>query len=317
MITQQRTVYTSVPLTNISLAYKNEDYICEAIAPIMTVMKDSGKIYSYGMENLRIVNTYRSVGGKPNIVETTVSSSDHYSLDDHTLGEFIPEEVIENQEAPINARIDVVEALTDRMLVDKEKALADVLTNTSVITQNVTLSGVDQWNDYVNSDPIEDIKTAVIAVRAGSGKKPNTLIISWDALQTLLNHPDIKAFFPGAPMISQDMVMTNMVRLFGLKKLLVGEAQYNNSNLGGTDTLTDIWSKVAIVAYIEESPRLKSRTLAMTYTKKAPRRVDLLPQGQGGLETVQRKSDYVQISDKYDQVIVDAKCAYLIKAAIA
>jgi len=57
--------------------------------------------------------------------------------------------------------------------------------------------------------------------------------------------------------------------------------------------------------------------LANTYARKAPRRVELLPMGQGGLETVQRKSDYIQVSDEYDQVIVDAKCAYLIEAAIA
>src|SRR3990167_7412821 len=123
MQTQSNTVFTSVPLTNASLAYKNDLYIVEKLAPVVSVVKQSGKIYSYGMDNLRIVNTYRSAGGKPNIVETTVSSSDHYTLEDHVLGEFIPEEVLLNQEAPINARLDVTEALTDRIWVDKEKSL--------------------------------------------------------------------------------------------------------------------------------------------------------------------------------------------------
>jgi hypothetical protein len=317
MQTQSNAVFTSVPLTNASLAYTNDMYIAEKVAPVVQVVKQAGKIYSYGMGNLRIVNSYRAVGGMPNVVETTVSSADHYALEDHVLGEFIPEEVLLNQESPINARLDVTEALTDRIWVDKEKALADVVTNTSNITQNTTLTGTDQWNDYANSDPIADMKTALAAVRAGSGKKPNTFIISWDVLNTLLFHPDIQGYFPGAPAITKEMLETSLPRIFGLPKMFVGEAQYNNSNLGGTDTLADIWTKDCLVAYVEDRPTLKSRTLANTYQRKASRRVELLPMGTGGLETVQRKSDYVQVSDEYDQVLVDEKCAYLIEAAIA
>jgi len=271
MQTQSNTVFTSVPLTNASLAYKNELYIAEKAAPVVQVVRSAGKIYSYGMDNLRIVNTYRAVGGKPNIVETTVSSSDHYSLEDHVLGEFIPEEVLLNQESPINARLDVTEALTDRIYVDKEKAFADVVTSTGVITQNTTLTGTDQWSDYANSDPIADMKTAIATVRSGSGKKPNTFIIAWDVLNTLLFHPDIQGYFPGAPAITKEMLETSLPRIFGLSKMLIGEAQYNNSNLGGTDTLADIWTKDCVIAYVEDRPTLKSRTLANTYARKAPR----------------------------------------------
>lgn len=317
MITQSNTVFTSVPLTELSLAYRNEEYIHELIAPFVQVKKDAGKIFSYGMSNLRIVNTYRSVGGKGNIVETTVSSADHYSLEDHVLGEFIPEEVMENYDAPLDPQMDVTEALTDRLMVDREKALADVLSNTATITQNTTLSGTSQWNDYTNSDPITDIKTGLASVRAGSGKRPNTMIISWDALNTLLYHPDVIAFFPGAAAVTRDMLQANLPRIFGMERLLVGSAQYNNSNSGGTDTLTDIWSKVCILAYIEPRPTLRSRSLAFTYGKKNGRQVEVLPKTSGSLELVQRKSDYVQISDKYDQVLVDQKCAYLIKSCIA
>ena len=317
MITQSATVYTSVPLTQLSLAYKNEEYINELIAPLVTVKKDSGKIFSYGMSNLRIVNTYRSVGGKPNIVETTVTSSDHYSLEDHVLGEFIPDEVMENYDAPIQPRMDTTESLTDRIQVDKEKALADNLSSTSVMTRNTTLSGTSQWNDYASSDPITDIKTAKASVRTGSGKTPDTLILSWDVLNTLLFHPDIIAMFPGAPQVTQDMVAAALPKIFGLKRMLVGSAQYNNSNAGGTDTLADIWSKVALVVYIESAPRLRSRTLAFTYVKTGGRQVDVLPKASGSLELIQRKADYVQVSDKYDQVLVDVNCGYLIKNAIA
>jgi len=316
MISQKGNVYTSVPLTQISLKYNPGNFICEQVAPTVQVAKDSGKIYSYGMDSLRIVNTYRAVGGKPNIVETTLSSADHYFLEDHVIGEFVPDEIIDNQEAPIQARINVVEALTDKLYLDKEKSLADTLTNTSNITQNITLSGTSQFNDYSNSDPIAVISTAVATVRSGSGKMPNSMIVAWDVLQKLKYHPHIVDFFPGAPRITDEMLESAVAQIFGLKQMFVGQAQYNNSNDGGNNNLADIWTKDMLIAYIEPTPTLMSRSLAFTYQKKAPRTVEELGIGKS-LETLQRKSHYIQVSDKYDQVLVDEKCAYLIKFAIA
>ena len=108
------------------------------------------------------------------------------------------------------------------------------------------------------------------------------------------------------------MLEEGLKDLFGFEQVLVGKAQYNNSNKGGTDDLTDIWTKIAVVAYIEKRPTLKSRTLANTYHTKAPRRVEIITKNGGSLELLQRKSDYLQISDKYDQVMVDVNCGYLI-----
>ena len=305
-------VFTSVPLTNVSLAYKPVGYISEMLAPLVKVKKDAGKIYSYGMDNLRIVPTYRSVGGKPQIVTTEVSSATHYSLDDHVIGEYIAEEIIENADSPLKPRTDTTEAITDRLWLDKEKALADVVTDTSVMTQYTTLTGTDQWSDYTNSDPIDDINTGIDAVRSGSGKMPNTLVLAYNTMRKLTYHPAIKDMYPGAVKITNAMLEDGLKSIFGFENVLVGKAQYNNSNKGGTDTLTDIWSKVAIVCYVEKTPTLKSRTLANTYHTKAPRRVQVMTQGSGSLELMQRKSDYLQVSDKYDQVLVDVTCAYLI-----
>jgi len=311
-------VFTSTPLTNVSNAYSNKDYISELVAPIVPVVKDTGRIYSYAADNLRIVNTYRSEGSKPNIVETTVSSAAHYVLEEHTLGEYISKEVLENAEKPIKPRIDVTEALTDRIWVDKEKALADVVTSTSSITSgNTTLSGTSQWNDYSNSDPIANIRTAITSVKANSSMVPNTFIIAWNVMQTLIYHPDIVSLFPNAAVITADMVASKLGSLFGLKKVMVGSAMYNNANKGATDNVAEIWDKDCLIAYIEDSPSLKSRTLARTYTKGTRRQVELAPMNSGSLEQLQRKADYIQVTDKYDQVLVDQATAYLIEAAIA
>ena len=304
------TYYKSKVLTNVSLAFKNEDYIGERVFPIIQVKKDTAQIATYTMGNLRIEKTLRAIGAATKEVNHAVSIGDHYVLEDHALKELVPIELVENADDPVKPRVDATESVTDMMLVAKEKAVADVIQATGSMTRNTTLTNTDQWNDYENSDPFGDIATGKNSTRAYAGKKANTLIIAYDTLETLLNHPDVVDRFPGAPMVSYDLLAKNIGRLFGLKEMMVGEAQYNSADEGAADVLADIWTKTAVIAYIEKKGTLKSRTLGFTYQKKAPRKVD-------GWKDHDRKGDWVRVSDKFDQKAIDLNCGYLIYAAIA
>jgi hypothetical protein len=282
----------------------------EKVYPTVQVKQDTGQIATYGMDNLRVEKTLRSIGAATKEVNHSVTVGDHYSLKDHALKEIVPDELVNNAEDPVKPKTDAVEAVTDMMLVAKEKAVADVVQSTSVMTRNTTLTGTDQWNDYLNSDPFGDIKTAKNSVRTYAGKKANTMIIAYDALETRLCHPDVVARFPGAPVITYDMLAQNVGRLFGISTVIVGDAQYNSADEGQTGTLGDIWSKSCIIAYIEKSPTLKSRSLGFTYQNKAARYVD-------GWRDADRKGDWVRVNDKFDQKLIDVNCGYLIYAAIA
>lgn len=306
-------VYVSPLLTQISLAYKNEEYIAEQILPTVPVQKDTAQIATYGMDNLRIESALRAQGAGANEVNHSVTIGDHYILKDHALKEFVSDEETENADKPINPKMDATENLTDKIQVIKEKELADALANTGVITQNVTLSGTDQWSDYTNSDPFDDIKTAIQTVRSGSGKMPNTFIMSHEVMMTLIVHPDLIARLPGIITVTADSVVNALKLAFpNIKNILVGSAQYNSGVEGGTDALASIWGKHFWAAYIAPRPSLRDRSLGYTYQKVGQnRRVEILPYD------ADKKGNFVRINDKYDQKLVDNKCAYLIKNAIA
>lgn len=195
----------------------------------------------------------------------------------------------------------------------KEKELADAMANTSIVTQNVTLSGTDQWNDYTNSDPFDDIKTAMETVRTGSGKMPNTMIMSYGVMMTLIIHPDTIGRLPGIVKVTADNVMDALKLAFpNIKNVWIGSAQYNSGAEGVSDTLADIWGKHFWVGYVESKPTLKSRSFGFTY--QAPgqnRQVKKLDYDHD------KEGRFVRVNDKYDQKIVDNKCMYLIKNAIA
>jgi len=315
------THFVSPLLTQHSLAYTNpaSSYISEKVFPIVQVKKDTGQIATYTMDNLRIEEAFRAPGGGTKEVNHSVSIGAHYVLAEQALKEFVTLEDIQNADDPIRPEMDAVEQLLDRLWVIKEKKLADTLSATGTMTQNTTLTGTDQWNNHNTSDPLGDIKTGRESVRQNSGKIANSIILSHDAWEELLIHPDILARFPGAPAVTFEMIMANLGRLFGpgISNLWVGSAQYNNADEGAADSLTDLWSKVCVVAYIDNRPSLRSRSLGFTYQNSASRVVDVLAMNSGAHETWDRKGKFVRVTDKFDQQLVDVNCGYLVKNCIA
>jgi hypothetical protein len=305
--------YVSPLLSNVSIAYTNDEYIAEKILPVVPVQKDTAKIATYGMDNLRIESALRAQGAGANEVNHTVTIGDHYVLQDHALKEFVSQEEMDNADQPIKPKVDATENLTDRLSVIKEKELADAMANTAVITQNVTLSGTSQWSDFDNSDPFLNMRTAIEAVRTGSGKLPNSIIMSYAVMMTLITHPATIARLPNVTTVSAEGAVTAIKLAFpNIKNVWVGSAQYNSSAEGVTAALADIWGKHFWVAYISPRPTIKDRSLGFTYQKNGEnRRVEVLPYDYD------KKGQFVRINDKYDQKLVDNKCAYLIKNAIA
>jgi len=309
--------YVSRLLTNQSLAYRNENYIADEIMPTIVVKKDTAKILSYSADNLRIVETVRAQGAKSKIVNHSISMSDFYSLEEHALSEYVSLEEYENADQPIEPQRDAMENLIDILSVVKEKSLSDNLSNTSVVTNNTTLSGTDQWSDYSNSDPIGDIQAAIDTVADATLKEPNTLVFGRSTFNTLIHHPDLIARAQGAVVVTADVVIALLKTTFpSIEKVLVGRAGYNSTKEGQSASLSRIWGKNAWVMYIESNPRLKSRSFGFTYRRKANREIEVYPMSMDS-ELSDRKSDKIRVSDKYDQKILDVNCAYLIKNAIA
>jgi len=264
-------LYVSPLLTNISLAYRNESYVAEQIMPIVPVSKDTAKIATYGMDNLRIASSIRAQGSSTNEINHTVTIGDHYILEEHALKELVTKEEMENADSPIQPKIDATENLVDRMMVIKEKLLADIMQATGSMTRNTTLTGTDQWSDYTNSDPFDDLKVAIESVRTYSGKKPNTLMFCYNSWMTLLQHPDVADRIKVGTVNAAAMRDVIMTAFPMIKNIIVADAQYNSAVEGGTDTLSEIWSKCAWAMYIEPTPGLKSRSFGFTYQQKEHR----------------------------------------------
>lgn len=303
----QSDVVVDPALSQVSVKFSNETYIADQVFPVIKVSKQTGKYYVYDKANLRVDQTARAAGSGANEVDFGLSTAS-FACDDHALKSFVADEVQDQAEAALNPLIDETELVTEKLLLDRENTLAGILTDTAQVTQNTTLSGTSQWSDYSNSSPIADVRTARTTIHAASFKKPNTLILGKQVFDILCDHPEIieRVKYSALGVITEEL----LARVFQVEKVLVGEAGKNTAAEGQTDSLSYVWGKNAIVAYIAPRVGLKSLTLGITFTY-AEREVKRW-------RDEDREGTYVRVGkDNYVHKIVAVSTGYLIKNAVA
>lgn len=300
-------------LTQASIGYFPKGYISEQVLPVVTHSMSSGKIGSYGKEYLRIENTVKGGRGKYRRVDVSVTNSTSFYIQGHGLEDIITKEDYKNKMLPFDAEKDKTIGLTHMLYLEKEQIVANALSDTSVITQNVTLAGSQQYSDYLNSDPIADFNTARATIIDACGFPPNTAIMDYKVWNVLRFHPAMldalgfKWAQPGG--LSVDQLSTAL----GVEKLLIGNARYNSAKEGQTDSLSAVWGKNIVFAVIPDSAQVQQVSLGymVRYDGEGPRRVYKYP------ENNPPESNVILVEDNYDALLTQPEAAYLIKSAIA
>lgn len=304
----QQDVVVDPALSNVSIKYTNDTFIADMVLPVIRVSKQTGKYYIYDKSNLRVDKTNRAAGSPSNEIDFGVAPTGTFACDDHALKGFVADEIQDQADAALNPLIDETETVTEKLMIDRELSAATLLTSTSNLTQNTTLSGTSQWSDYSNSDPIGDVRTARTTVHGATFKKPNTLILGKQVFDMLCDHPAIieRVKYSQLGVVTEEL----LARVFQVEKVIVGEAGYNTAAEGQTDSLSYVWGKHAVVAYISPVVKIKMLSLGATFTY--------------GTRSVKRWRDedregtYVRVGqDNYVQKIIAAAAGYLIYNAIA
>lgn len=298
-------------LTNVAIAYGNEEYIADKIFKPLPVAKQSAKHFVYDQGRFRINDSVRAAGSNSNEVTLKLTTGTAYFCEDHALRQFVPDEDRDNAIIKGSPYMDATENVRDMLLVSKEKALADYMANTANLTQNTTLAGTDQWSDFLNSDPFGDIQTAKTTIHEAIFKKPNTLILGKQVFDKLQHHPDLldRVKYSQRGVITIELLKS----LFDVKDVLIGECGYNSATEGQTDSMSYLWGKHAWLCYIAPKVKRKMITLGLTYQWKK-----MIVEKARGTDEQDRRGTYVRIGDDYyDQQAVSVSCAYLIKNAIA
>ncbi|MGR3220003.1 MAG: hypothetical protein ACUZ8H_09330, partial [Candidatus Anammoxibacter sp.] len=145
-----------------------------------------------------------------------------------------------------------------------------------------------------------------------TGTVINTAIMSTKVFNALRFHATLIRQLGFADSRPGSLSKDELARALELDNIFVGNAIYNTAKQGQTAVLANIWGVDLIYATIG-LPALRQKVLGWEIRKSGttPREVirqkNFTPKG----------SEEIAVTDNYDQLILNATCAYLIQDAIA
>lgn len=299
-------------LTQFSQRYTNKNYIATQILPKLMVKEKTGNYAKYGTENLRVYagQLYRAPGAPSVTVDYSVSQGE-YLCRERSLKKFVPVEAMKNTDQPYDPKRDAVQTLMDIIYNNMEYALATYMGNTANITQNVTLSGGDQWDDYTNSTPLDDIETAISDIVNATGQRPNTCWMGFETFRKLKAHPDVReqVKYTNGGQLSDSAFVAFLKEFFMLNEVFVGTAIYDSADEGQTASLTQVWGKNFWLGYKNASPTLMQATMGYTFFDE-----DVMVEEWAENDP---KGEWERVHASWDQNVMDASLIYLIKDAVS
>lgn len=294
-------IHVDTLLSNVSIKYRNPEFIATSVFPEVAVKKTSD-LYRVYDRNFRIPETKRANRGVAREHEFEVSTAS-YSLEKHALKSYVSDQDADNYDLA-DLRAETTEELTDVILRRLEKSVADIFVKSSW-SLNVSLASTNQFDDNTTvSNPIPVFDTGATTVIQNSGVTPNYGILPRDGFIACKSHVSI---LDRTKYTSADMDVQILQGLFGLEELLVPVAAYDTSGLGqpiASQSITPMFADFAFLGYKPSAPGPLKASAGYTFKKNVPMvkrwRVE------------EREADAIEVNMEYAVKVVASLAGYFI-----
>ena len=291
-------------LTNISLAYGPTGHIADQVLPPVPVKLEDGTYLSYDKSRFNIPNAHRRPRSRYKEIDWTLSK-ESYHAEEYGLESRIDDRERDNALDVLSLDETTTEILTDNVMNNRERRVANLVLSTANVTQNTTLAGAAQWSDASGGDPIGVAITAATTIQGTTGYTPNQVTMGFKVFQKLLTNPKITAMLGD----TEQLTAARLAQLFGVQRVIVGSVLYNTAKPGQTAVLGDLWGKDVLFSYTE--PRPAQRRPSFGY--------QFVVQGLRGFRwrDTPVNCDVLRVSEIRAEKIVASQLGYLVKAAVA
>ena len=317
-------VHVDAILTNMSVAYmqRAENFIADKVFPVIPVDKKSDKYFTYDQndwfrdEAQRRAPATESAGGGYNL------STDTYSADVWAFHKDVDDQTTANSDAPLNPRRDAAEFVASRLLLRREiQFVSDFMTtgiwgtDVTGVASGATTGQFDQWDDYTNSDPIEDVETGKASILSKTGYEANTFVIGYDVYRRLRNHPDIVDRYKYT---SSDTVTTDMLaRLFDVERVLVAKSVKATNGEGATAAYAFNVGKIACLLHVAPTPGLMVPSAGYTFGWTGVSQGLGATIGTSAFRLEHLKADRIETEIAFDNKVVAASLGYFFNTCVA
>jgi hypothetical protein len=300
-------------LTNVSLQVPSQGLVADELLPKLIVDQYTGLIGKYGDEHLRAEQDLGGGRHEYRRVDPIDYKAGHpFSIQDHGLEDLVTKRDLKNVEDPFAAESDKVLGLTQKVMINKELKLANLLTSTTVLTNNVTLSGNSQFNDYANSQPLTVFKNAHESHINKVGVMANSAVMSLAVFNTLKYHPQILEKLGYNQVRAGLLSKEELARAMDIDNLYVASGIINTAKKGQTSSISAIWGKDIVFYFKPQGPAKGQISLGYKLNLR-------------GEETRQVRKYFIDnpgataliVEESYDFQVTMPEAGYLIKNAIA
>jgi len=298
-------------LQSIAIAYRNETLIGDRVLPYVPVGKQEFRYleHTFG-ESFTLPDTKVGRKSNPNEIEFTASEKTS-ATEDHALDDFVPQNDIDNAPANYSPRDRAVVGTMDFVLLGHEKRVADLVFNAASYNaaNKVTLSGTDQWSDFVNSDPVDDIMAGLDACLM----RPNVGVFGAEVWTKLRQHPAVVKAVNANSGDSGVVSRRAIAELLELDEILVGRSRLNTANKGQPVSLGRVWGKHASFIYRNEAADTQGG-LTFGYTARWGERIaGTIRDEKRGM----RGGETVRAGESIKELVVADRAGYFVQNAIA
>ena len=319
----QSQVHVDAILTNISVAYmqRAENFIADKVFPVVPVDKQSDKYFKYTKNDwlrdeaqLRADGT-ESVGSGYNITTET------YSAEVYAIHKDVGDQTRANADAPINVDREAAEFVTHRLLTRREiQFVNDFMqggvwgSTASGVASGASTGQFNQWDNYTDSDPIEDIEAGKAAILSVTGYEANTLVLGYDVFRALKHHPDLvdRIKYTSSQTITEDM----LARMFDIERVLVSKSVRATNAEGASEAYSFTTGKTALLAHVAPTPGLLTPSAGYTFQWTGVSGGLGLTIGTSSFRLESLKATRIEAELAFDNKVVSSDLGYFWKDAV-
>lgn len=289
-------------LTGISVQYAPAGYIADEILPPVPVRLESDTFWVYDKSRFNIPEAKRNPRGVYKEIDWT-ATKDSYFAEEYGLEGRIDDRERANAVGEFALDETMTETLTDSILLNRERRVANLVTSTANVTQNTTLVGSAQWSDPA-STPRANIATGRATIVGVTGLRPNTVAMGWRVWESFQTNVQFTDFLDGS-----EPTLAEAARFFQVDTVLVAEALYNSAKEGQTTTLGDIWGKDLLLFRREMRPALRRPSFGYQMVVQGLRVFRY--------REAQVNCDVIRVNEIRAEKLVAVQLGYLIKNVVA
>jgi hypothetical protein len=212
------------------------------VLPPYTTLDDTGTFKVIPLEQYRkIVSDARAPSGAYNRTDWNYQRA-RFGTRDKGIEEPVDDDEYDRLERQSPGMVDQVTIESARGIIqmNQERRIANKVMDASRFSVHDVSN---PWDVVAGGTPITDIKDGMSAFREKMGAMPDTLVISWNTANNINKTDEVRNTlqytFPGLDI--NNLTAAQLARMFGIARVLIGNAMYDAADKNQPRELTDFW----------------------------------------------------------------------------